>query len=329
MRDLKARKFLPIYILMGEESYYIDRIADYIAQTVLKPEERDFNQDIVFGADVKPAQIIDMARQYPMMSSHRVVIVKESQSLRGTDVLEAYFRKPASSTILVFCHKNGNIDRRKRIMTLAQSVGVVFESKKSKPSELPAFITNYLKARQAAIDPKSAYMIADHVGSDMNRLVSELDKVLISLPENNRRVTPEIVEREVGVSKDFNVFELRDAVINKNVFKANQIMKYFDSNPKSGSPYTAIPLLFNFFQNLMLAYYAPNRNNPQALAQFLGLKSAWAVKDYITGMKNFTGVKTMKIISKFREVDARSKGLDNASTSVGDLAKELLFFILH
>lgn len=329
MRDLKQGKYAPIYILMGEESFYIDRITDFIAENALTPAERDFNQDIVFGADVKPAQIIDMARQYPMMSQRRVVIVKESQALRGVDVLEPYFLKPAASTVLVFCHKNGTVDRRKKIMTLAQSVGVVFESKKKKPQELPAFITEYLRSKGAAIDPKSAYIIADHIGADLNRLVSELDKLLISLPADNRRVTPEVVEREVGVSKDFNVFELRDAVINKNVFKANQIMKYFDSNPKSGSPYTAIPLLFSYFQNLMLAYYAPNRNNPTALAQFLGLKNSWGVKDYITGMRNFSGVKTMAIISKFREVDAKSKGLDNSSTSIGDLAKELLFFIMH
>jgi len=172
-------------------------------------------------------------------------------------------------------------------------------------------------------------MVADHVGADLHRLTSELDKLLISLPENDRRVTPEIVEREIGVSKDFNAFELRSAIISRDVFKANQIINYFDSNPKSGSLFTLLPMLFTYFQNLMIAYYAPNRQNENELAKFLDLRGAWAAREYITGMRNYTGVKVMAIIEKFKEVDAKIKGLDNPSTPVGELMKELIFFILH
>lgn len=168
-------------------------------------------------------------------------------------------------------------------------------------------------------------MVADHVGADLHRLTSELDKLLISLPENDRRVTPEIVEREIGVSKDFNAFELRSAIINRDVFKANQIINYFDSNPKSGSLFTLLPMLFTYFQNLMIAYYAPNRQNENELAKFLDLRGAWAAREYITGMRNYTGVKVMAIIEKFKEVDAKIKGLDNPSTPVGELMKELIF----
>jgi DNA polymerase-3 subunit delta len=329
MRELKARKFSPIYILMGEESYFIDKISDYIAENVLQPEERDFNQNIVFGADVTVSQVLDMAKGYPMMAEHRVVIVKESQNLRGTEFLEKYFNNPVKSTILVFCHKNGSIDRRKKFMAIAEATGVVFESKKKRDYDLPGFIESYLKTKNATIDNKSASMIADHIGSDLNRLTSELDKVLISLPANDRRVTPEIVEQKIGVSKDFNVFELRDAIINRNIFKANQIVKYFDKNPKAGSVFGFLPMIFSFFQNLMIAYYAPNKSNENAVAQFLDLRSGWFAKDYVIGMRNYSGVKTMQIISKIREIDAKSKGLDNPNTSAGELAKELIFFILH
>ena len=329
MRDLKARTFSPIYILMGEESFYIDKISDYIADNVLQPEERDFNQTIVFGSDMNAAQIVDLAKAYPMMAEKRVVIVKESQDLHGnTEFLEKYLDKPVSSTVLVFCHKNGTIDRRKKIVGKAETVGVVFESKKKRDYELPGFVENYLKQHKATIDNKAAVMMADHVGSDLSRLISELDKVLISLPQD-RRVTPDIVERQIGISKEFNAFELRNAIINRNIFKANQIIKYFDKNPKAGSIYSFLPLLFNYFQNLMIAYYAPNRNNENSVAQYLELRGGWAAKDYVTGMRNYTGMKTMQIISEIREIDARSKGLDNPNTGVRDLMKELIFFILH
>ncbi len=329
MRDLKARKFSPIYILMGEEAYFIDKISDYIAENVLQPEERDFNQNIVFGSDVNAAQVADLAKGYPMMSEYRVVIVKEAQNIRAAEPLEKYIEKPVMSTILVLCHKNGSIDRRKKLVSKAEAAGVVFESKKKRDYELPGFIEGYLLKHKVAIDNKSASMIADHIGSDLGRLTSELDKLQISLPENDRRVTPEIVEERIGVSKDFNAFELRNAIVNRDIFKANQIINYFDRNPKAGSIFAFLPLLFNYFQNLMLSYYAPNRNNENSVAQFLDLRSVWAVKDYMVGMRNYTGMKTMQIISKFREIDAKSKGIDNPNTSSGELMKELIFFILH
>lgn len=329
MKDLKARRFSPIYILMGDESYYIDKISDYIADNVLQPEERDFNMSILFGADTNGSQVADLSRGYPMMSEYRVVIVKEAQNLKGLEALEKYLDHPVTSTILVLCHKNGTIDRRKKILVKAESLGGVFESKKKKDYELPGFIEGYLKLQNATIDNKSAVMMADHIGSDLNRLASELDKVLISLPENDRRITPEIVERQVGVSKDFNAFELRNAIVQRDVLKANQIINYFDKNPKAGSIFAFLPLLFNYFQNLMIAYYAPVKNDEKAIASFLELSSVWGVKDYLVGMRNYSGVKTMHIINKIREIDAKSKGLDNPNTPVGDLMKELIFFILH
>ena len=329
MHDLKQRNYLPIYYLMGEESFYIDKISDYIAENVLTPEERDFNMTVMYGADVTGKDVVEVARRYPMMSEHQVVIVKEAQKLKGLEPLEKYVEKPLASTILVFCHKYGVADRRKKVYSEMAKVGVVFESKKLRDRDLIPFIGKYLQARGASIDPKSEQIIADSIGPDLNRLTSELDKVLIALPADDKRVTPEVVERQIGVSKDFNTFELRDAIVNRNVYKANQIVNYFDINPKAGSFYQILPLLFNYFQNLMIAFYCPQRASQEAVAKWLDLKSPWAAKDYMTGMRNYSGMKVMQIISKIREIDAKSKGIDNPNPPSGELMKELIFFIFH
>ena len=329
MRDLKARKFAPVYILMGEEAYFIDRICDYIAENVMAPEERDFNQTILYGADTTAAQVADLSRGYPMMAEYRVVIVKEAQALKSLEPLEKYFENPVPSTILVLCHKNGTIDRRKKVMAKAEAVGVVFESKKRRDNELPFFIRNYLAEKDATIDEKSTFIMTEHIGADLNRLASELDKILISLPEDDRRITPAIIEEQIGVSKDFNAFEFRNAIVDRNIYKANQIMTYFEKNPKAGSIYAFLPMIFNFFQNLMAAYYAPAPKDENAIARYLDLKLSWFAREYVKGMRNYSGRKTLDIISKIREIDAKSKGLDNPSTGAGDLMKELVFFILH
>jgi DNA polymerase-3 subunit delta len=330
MHDLKERKFKPIYYLMGDEPYFIDKISDWIADNVLQPEERDFNQTVLFGSDVNASQIADAARRYPMMAERQVVIVKEAQNIKNTEPIERYLKNPMASTVLVMCHKNGTIDgRRREYVKTIQQTGVLFESKKLRERDLPSFIERYLKAKNATIEPKAIQMIADSIGADLSRLTGEMDKVLLSLSEQDRRVTPQVVEDQIGVSKDFNAFELRDAIVNRNIFKANQIVKYFDDNPKAGSIYSFLPMLFNYFQNLMIAYYCPQKGSQEALAAWLELRSPWAARDYMTGMRNYTGMKVMQIIAKIREMDAKSKGLDNPNTPPGELMKELLFFVFH
>lgn len=329
MRELKAGHFLPVYVLMGDESYYIDQISDYIQNHVLKPDQQAFDQIVVYGLDTNAAQLTDLAMQYPMTAPMRVIIVKEAQGMKSIEKLEKYVKNPQPKTILVICYKNGTINRRTKFMSGVEKVGLVFESKKLREWQLPGYVQSYLSKRKVAIDEKSANMIAESIGADLSRLHSELDKLLISLPEDNRCVSPEMVERNIGVSKDFNAFELRSAIVNKDVFKANQIIKYFDNNPKAGSVYSFLPLLFNFFQNLMLAYYAPNRVDKQSVANYIELKSLWGVTDYMTGMRNYSGRKTLQILDKIRETDTKSKGLDNPNTSTGDLMKELIFYILH
>ena len=314
MRELKSGEFSPIYLLMGEESYYIDQICDYIQTHALTPEQQSFDQTVVFGADVNAAQIADLAMQYPMMSPRKVIIVKEAQGAK---------------TILVICYKNGVLKGKSKFLSAVERNGILFESKKLRDWQLAGHVRAYLAKAKIEIDDKSASMIADHIGADLNRLTSELDKLAIALPEDDRRVTPEVVEKNIGVSKDFNAFELRSAIVNRDIFKANQIIKYFDNNPKAGSLYALLPILFNYFQNLMLTYYAPDRNNQQALANYLELRNVWSVKDYTAGARNYNGKKVFQILGKIRETDGKSKGLDNPNTSPGDLMKELIFFILH
>ena len=327
-RELKNRIYKPVYYLMGEESYYIDRISEYIAQTVLNENEKEFNQTIVYGADTDIATVINAAKRYPMMSKYQVVIVKEAQNIKNIEELVYYLQKPLDSTILVLCHKHGTLDRRKKLAAEIEKVGVLFESKKIKDAQLPGFISSYLKRRSVEIEPKASEMMAEFVGADLSRMAGELEKLIITLPRGQKRITPEQIERNIGISKDYNNFELRNALVAKDVFKANQIIKYFEENPKTNPLQMTLSVLFNFFSNLMLAYYAPDKSE-QGIANQLGLKSSWQSKDYMVAMRKYSGVKVMQIIGEIRYCDAKSKGAGNPSLGDGDLLRELVYKILH
>lgn len=328
LKELRAKQYRPVYYLMGEEAYYIDLIADYIEEHVLTETEKEFNLIVVYGADVDVATIINAAKRYPMMSEYQVVIVKESQSVRNIEELVYYLQKPLKSTILVLCHKHGVLDRRKKLAAEIEKVGVLFESKKLKEAQLPAFITSYLKRKGLDIESKATSMLADFVGTDLSRLTGELEKLVITLPKKQTRITPEQIEYNIGISKDYNNFELRTALIEKDVLKANRIIKYFDENPKNNPIQMTLSLLFGFFSNLMLAYYAPEKSE-QGVASFLGLKTPWQAREYLTAMRRYSGVKTMQIIGEIRYTDAKSKGVGNSSLTDGDLLRELVFKILH
>ena len=328
LKELRAKQYRPVYYLMGEEAYYIDLIADYIEEHVLTETEKEFNLIVVYGADVDVATIINAAKRYPMMSEYQVVIVKESQSVRNIEELVYYLQKPLKSTILVLCHKHGVLDRRKKLAAEIEKVGVLFESKKLKEAQLPAFITSYLKRKGLDIESKATSMLADFVGTDLSRLTGELEKLIITLPKKQTRITPEQIEYNIGISKDYNNFELRTALIEKDVLKANRIIKYFDENPKNNPIQMTLSLLFGFFSNLMLAYYAPEKSE-QGVASFLGLKTPWQAREYLTAMRRYSGVKTMQIIGEIRYTDAKSKGVGNSSLTDGDLLRELVFKILH
>ena len=327
-RDLKNRNYKPIYYLMGEESYYIDKISEYISQTVLTDEEKEFNLTVMYGADTDIANIINAAKRYPMMSEYQVVIVKEAQNVKDMESLVYYVQKPLPSTILVICHKHGTLDKRKKLAATIEKVGVLFESKKIKDTQLSGFITSFLQRKSVDIEPKAAEIMAEFVGTDLSRMAGELEKLVLTLPAGQMRITPEQIERNIGISKDYNNFELKNAIIARDVLKANKIIKYFDENPKTNPIQATLSVLFNFFSNLMLVYYAPDKSE-QGIASMLGLKNTWQAKEYLAAARVFSGVKVMQIIGEIRYCDAQSKGVDNVSLKDGDLLRELIFKILH
>lgn len=330
---LKQGQISPVYLLMGEESYYIDKISEWLYSNLLKDEEKDFNLSILYGADVTAKQIMDKARRFPMMSERQVIVVREAQSIKGIDALERYMDKPVSTTVLVLCYKGGVIDGRKKLPAKVAACGTVFISNSPRyDREIIAFLNEYIKRPEynATIDPRAAQVMAAHIGGDLKRMSSELDKLLLSFQNGApRKITAELIEQKIGISKNYNVFELRDALINRDALKAHRIAKYFNDNPREGGLFALLPQTFSFFQNLMLAHYTPKPITETAIMSQLGLKNAWATHDYLTAMRNFPARKTIQIISKIREIDARSKGLDNASTAPGELLKELITFILH
>lgn len=328
LKELRAKQYRPIYYLMGEEPYYIDVIADYIADHVLTETEKDFNLTVIYGGDVDSASVINAAKRYPMMSEYQVVIVKEAQAIRNMEELSFYLQHPLNSTILVICHKHGVLDRRKKLAAAIEKCGILFESKKIKDSQLPAFINGYMKRKGVDMDPKATAMIAEFVGTDLHRLTGELDKLIITLGKGRGRVNPELVERNIGISKDYNNFELRSALVEKDILKANKIVRYFEENPKTNPIQMTLSLLFGFFSNLMLAYYAPEKSE-QGVADFLELKNAWQAREYLSAMRKYSGVKTMQIIQELRYTDAKSKGVGNSSAQDGELLRELIFKILH
>ncbi len=328
MSSLQAKQYAPVYFLMGEESYYIDLISNYIIDYVLTNEEKEFNLTVAYGSDLDISMVINTAKRYPMMSEYQVVVIKEAQNIKNMEELAFYLQKPMKSTILVLCYKNGTVDRRKKWVSEIAKVGVLFESRKLKDNQLPSFINSYMKQKGLEMDPKATQMMADYVGADLNRMTGELEKLIITQPKGQKSVTPEQIERNIGISKDYNNFELRNALIEKDVLKANRIIKYFADNPKTNPIQMTLALLFSFFSNLFMAYYAPEKSEA-GVAAFLGLKSPWAAKDYVNAMRKFSGVKVMQIIHEIRYTDAKSKGVGNNSVTDADLLRELIYMILH
>lgn len=328
VRDVRAGDVKPVYCLMGAESYYIDRLSDFIVDSALKPEERDFNLFTFFGAESTVDAVINAAKGFPMGARRLVVVVKEAQNLANFDRLEFYLRQPQPSTVLVLCYKNGTLDRRKKIVGMIEKAGVLFESPRLYDSQLPGFIREYMKRLHLDVDARACALLAEYVGADLNRLVGELDKLVVALPEGQHTVTVDLVEHQVGISKDFNIFELQDALAQKDMAKVSRIVNYFDKNPKANPIQKTLPALFKFFSNLMLAYYAPERTE-RGIANWLGLADWQVRRNVLPAMKNYTGTKVMKILGEIRRTDARSKGVENPSTPNGELMEELLYFILH
>lgn len=328
LNDIKARKFKPVYLLMGDEPYYIDEITTLLIDTVLPEEERDFNQTILYGMETDVTSVTTMARSFPMMSDYQLIVIKEAQNLSKIEDLEHYVRNPLQTTILVINYKNGTLDKRKKLYAEIDKHGVVFESKKIPEYKIPTFISSYFQTKGLSIDTKSAQMLSDYLGNDLSKLTNEIAKLLIALPTGQKQITPNLIEENIGISKDFNNFELLKAVIEKNVFKVNQIADYFEKNPKNNPLIVTLVVLFNFFSNLMICYWAKNKTE-QGIAAELGFRNPYQAKDYVTALRNYNAFKCMEIISLLRTYDAKCKGVNNVSTPDGELLKELLYKMMH
>ena len=313
VRAVRAGKFAPIYYLMGEESYYIDKVSEFIVDAALKENEKDFNLTVCYGTDVTADDVINAAKRFPMMAERQVVWVREAQNLAGKERLSFYLEHPQPTTVLILCHKHGVLDKRKKLAADIQKTGVLFESKKLYDSQLPGFVT---------------LMVCEFVGSDLSRLAGELDKLILALPKGTNRIGAAFVETHIGISKDFNNFELVAALVEKDILKVNRIVKYFNDNPKNFSLQLTLAVLFGFFSNVMLAYYAPVRTE-EGIADWIGQPRWQVVRNVIPAMRKYSGVKVMQIIGKIREMDAKSKGVGNTIATPGELLKELTYFILH
>jgi DNA polymerase-3 subunit delta len=326
--NIQTGKFFPVYLFQGEEAYYIDQLTNLLVEKVLDDSERDFNQYIFYGIDSDTGTIINTCKRFPMMSERQLVVVKEAQGLKNIDDLVHYVTQPLQSTILVINVKHGKLDGRKKLSGEIGKTGVVFESKKLYENQIPAFITTYLRNRKVKIDMKSAQMLTDYLGNDLSKLTNELEKLILLLPDKDAVINSELIEQNIGISKDYNNFELQKALANKDILKANRIVFYFEQNPKNNPIQPALSLLFGFFSNLMICHYEKDRSKANLMA-VLGFRSAIQITDYVPALQNYKPLKTMQIISLIRECDACSKGVNNASVPDGSLLKELVYKIMH
>lgn len=326
MSSLRAKQYAPIYLLMGDEGYYIDEIANYIIDHVLTDSEKEFNLTIAYGSDVDIAAIINAAKRYPMMAEYQVVVVKEAQNVKNMDELAFYLQKPLKSTILVICHKHGKIDGRKKWVNEAAKMGVVFESKKLKEQQMPAFINSYMLQKGYEMDTKATQMMADFVGTDLGRMTGELDKLIITQPKGQKRVTPEQIERNIGISKDYNVFELQSAIGRRDVVQCNRIVNHFAANPKDNPIQMVLPSLYNYFIKIMVYHQLEDKDQAASALKV----NPYFVRDYATAAGNYPLGKLASCIGYLNEADLRSKGIRNAGTVTdGELLKELVFKIIH
>ena len=344
LTDLKRKILKPIYFLCGEEPYFIDEISNYIEHNVLDESEREFNQTVIYGRDADMAAIIGAAKRFPMMSEYQVVIVKEAQNLRefskssgsddetsgksssGANPFLNYVEHPQPSTILVICHKYKSIDKRTALAKSIQKKAVFFESKKLYDNQVPDWVNNYIKTLGYKINPKAAAMLADYLGNDLSKIANELNKLIINISKDVE-ITTDHIQDNIGISKDYNIFELQDALGKKDVLKSNRIINYFASNPKDNPLVLSVSSLYAYFSKLLLYHFTPDKNKFN-VAKALAV-NPYFVEGYERAARNYNTAKLKSIFASLRECDLRSKGIDNPSVNDGELLKELVFKILH
>ena len=331
LSDLTKKIYKPVYLLMGEEPYYIDLVSDYMANNILTPEERGFNQLVLYGKDVHVPQVIDTARRYPMMSNQQVIIVREAQQLKDFENLEVYTKNPLASTILVLCFMHKIVDKRKALYKSVEKIGEILETVQFYENEAVLWIKNYLKEKDSDITPDAAQILFDHLGADLSRIANELDKLFTLLPQDNKKITAEHIEKNIGINRNYNVFELNNALNTRNTEKAMLIVDHFRKNPKEYDMSWVLSTLFGHFLKL-LKLHLIQRSQPAIddyrLSSEIGV-SSYFIRDYKTAARNYPSGKTAEIIHLIREYDMRSKGWGNGAADHGELLRELIIRITN
>ena len=325
VNSIKQGDIKSVYFLMGEEAYYIDAISDFIEASVLTEEEKGFNQMVLYGRDVSIEDIVSHAKRYPMMAEKQVIIVKEAQDLSRTiENLVGYVENPQPTTVLVFCYKYKSLDKRKKLSKTIAKHGVIFESTKLYENQVPDWIRRVLAGRGYTITPKAAQMLVEFLGNDLGKVNNELEKLQLII-KPGEQITPQLIEENIGISKDFNNFELQNAIGEKDIKKAFAIVQYFAHNPKNHPLVMTIALLYSFFSKLLKYHALTNKGDA---VRVLGV-SPYFIKDYQLAARNYPMKKVSGIISSIRDIDMKSKGVGAANVSQGDLLKELLVKIFN
>ncbi len=323
--EIKAGDIKPIYFLMGEEPYYIDKLSEFIEENVLSEEEKGFNQTVVYGRDVSVEEIVSISKRFPMMAERQVVIVKEAQDLSKTiEKLESYAENPMPTTVLVLCYKYKTLDKRKKITKNLAKSGILYESKKLYENQIGDWIKRVLSGKKYGIEPKAAAMLVEFLGTDLSKINNELEKLQIILPKGSV-ISPKDIEENIGFSKDYNVFELRKAIGERNQVRAYAIAENFANNPKDNPMVVTTGLVFGFFVQL-LKYHGLKNKDPKNVASVIGV-NPYFLKEYDLALKNYPMRKVSQIVTLLRDIDIKSKGVGANSLSNADLLKEMLYYI--
>lgn len=325
---VQSKQFSPIYFFQGEESYYIDLLTDLLIQSTSDETGKDLNQIIVYGCETDIASIINICRRYPMISKKQLVVIKEAQTLKNIDDLIYYVKKPLHSTILVINYKHRKLNGKKDLANEIAKVGIIFESKKIYDNKIPNFIINYLQEKQIEINFKTAQLLTNYLGNNLSNIVKELNKLSLALPIGQKKITTDLIEKNISISKNFNNFELQTAVAERDILKANRIIIFFKKNNKNNSLNLALYLLFDFFVNLMICQYEKDQSK-EHLIQLLGFKWNFQIVSYIQAIKYYKPLKTMNNIFLIRQYDAKLKGINTFFVDQEKLLIELLYKLMH
>lgn len=327
LNNLKKNIIHPIYLLQGEEPYYIDEISNYIEDNLLTDAEKGFNQSVFYGKDSSALTIAESCMRFPMMAQRQVIIVKEAQSLAKIDILASYAEKPLASTVLVLDYKYKKLDSRTKLVKLIKKNGVIFTSDKIREYKLPNWIESYLAQREFTITPQAAQLLTAYLGADLGKVANELNKLIIAV-KNTNKITADHIEKNIGLSKEYNLLELQNALATKNIFKANQIIQHFGANPTANPIQRTIPTLFGYFSNMFAYHFLKNKSESNVAAELR--IHPFVAKNLIIAAKKYTPTKLYEIIGILREYDMKSKGFDTSTmVSTGDLQKEMIYKILH